>query len=130
MLRQVARQTCRWRSPKLRPFSQSVKHLKFSSAHSDLTDDDFGDYSIILPEEPYIFGVSHIVPRSVPNNITRPYYAASGFVRHDKEPIASAERITLGGETEIRLREAAKLARKTREYAGTLVQVCGRVQRI
>jgi hypothetical protein len=127
MLRQVqvARQTCRWRSSRLRPLSQPAKFLKFSTGQPNLASDDFGSYSILLPEEPYTFGVSHIVPRSVPSEIARPYYAAPGFLSDEEEPIPKAERIALGGEAEVRLREAARLARKVREYAGTLVQVCG-----
>ncbi|KAF9459151.1 methionyl aminopeptidase [Collybia nuda] len=124
MLRQAARQTCSLlRRPNLRPLGYPVKHLKFSTVHSDLTEDDFGDYSVILPEEPYVFGVSHIVPRSVPSSIARPYYAVPGFASDDSGPIPRAERITLGGEAEIQLREAAKLARKVREFAGTLVRI-------
>ena len=37
--------------------------------------EDFGDYEIILPPEPPIFGTSHITPRSVPEHILRPPYA-------------------------------------------------------
>lgn len=37
--------------------------------------EDFGDYEILLPPEPPIFGVSHISPRSVPRHIPKPPYA-------------------------------------------------------
>ena len=39
---------------------------------------DFGDYDIILPPEPYVWGVSHIHPRPVPDGIARPTYALRG----------------------------------------------------
>ena len=37
--------------------------------------EDFGDYEIILPPDPPIFGTLHITPRSVPKHILRPPYA-------------------------------------------------------
>ncbi|KAG6840409.1 hypothetical protein C0991_006880 [Blastosporella zonata] len=89
-------------------------------------DVDFGDYSIILPEEPYVWGVSHITPRSVPNNIERPFYAKPGYQETGHKGHSGSnlsERIALGGEAEARLRAAANLARKVRDYAGTLVKV-------
>ncbi|KAG6824153.1 hypothetical protein H0H92_007843 [Tricholoma furcatifolium] len=79
---------------------------------------DFGDYSIILPEEPFVWGVAHIKPRSVPSSIDRPSYATPGAKPDSSLP----KRIALGGEEETRLRDAARLARKVREYAGTLVK--------
>ena len=86
---------------------------------------DFGNYDIILPEEPFVFGVSHITPRRVPEGIIRPDYAKPGF---SAEKLRNArnlvERITLGGEVEGRLREAGVLARRALECAGRLVQVC------
>ncbi|KAF8626713.1 hypothetical protein AX17_006480 [Amanita inopinata Kibby_2008] len=72
---------------------------------------DFGEYTVILPPEPFVFGVSHIEPRPVPAHIRRP-------------TVPNKEKgIVLGSESEIRIREAAKLAKKVREYAGSLVQV-------
>lgn len=121
MLRKVSLQTRLLRT--LKPRSHPAK---FSTAYSDLIEGDFGDYDIILPEEPYTDDLSHIVPRSVPSSIARPPYALPGFSRVERDP--PAERITLGSQEETRLRRAAKLARTVREYAGTLVKVCARIQ--
>ncbi|TFK28984.1 methionyl aminopeptidase [Coprinopsis marcescibilis] len=83
--------------------------------------EDFGDYRVILPEEPYVFGTAHIKTRSVPAHIQRPYYAFDPPCL-DKRP-AFKGKIALGTEEEGKLREAAKLAKKVREYAGSLVKV-------
>ncbi|KAJ7492061.1 methionyl aminopeptidase [Mycena latifolia] len=64
----------------------------------------FGSYAVILPEEPFVFGVSHITPRTVPKDIPNLLTPA------------------LGGTPEQRLRAAATLARNVREFAGTLVK--------
>ena len=83
--------------------------------------ENFGDYNAILPEEPFVFGVSHIQPlRPVPSYIERPYYAS---VPPSEEPKGNGK-IELGGEEEAKLRDAASLARNVREFAGTLVKVC------
>ena len=89
-------------------------------------DFDFGTYSVILPSEPYVFGVSHIIPRSVPPNIVRPPYALSSLSTNAEDFLTATDggKIMLGGEAEGRLRAAARLAKKVREYAGKLVQVC------
>ena len=113
MLR-LARPACRWR------IAQNCSRY-FSTPYRD-DDFDFGDYSVILPPEPYIFGVSHIVPRSVPSNIVRPHYALLGC-SNDTETGKDDGKIALGGEAEFHLREAAKLAKKVREYARSLVKV-------
>lgn len=113
--------------------SRSSKYLS-QNAHlttSHLRDDDFGDYSIILPEEPFVFGVSHIRPRTVPSGIVRPPYAIPGRVKKENDPkhgdpYEGDGIIQLGGEDERRLRNAAKLAKKVRDYAGTLVKVIDR----
>ncbi|KAJ6611495.1 methionyl aminopeptidase [Mycena sp. CBHHK59/15] len=80
--------------------------------------EDFGTYTVILPEEPFVFGVAHIAPRSVPKNIARPPYAGgSQEVPHDV-----GGKIMLGGEAERRVRSAATLAKKVREFAGALLK--------
>lgn len=99
-----------------------------SARYSD--HEDFGAYSVILPKEPFVFGVSHIIPRSVPPHIPRPRYAVdpSGssppVTIVDEEEGGGSGRVALGSDAERRLREAGKLARKVREFAGSLVQVC------
>lgn len=90
----------------------------------------FGSYSVILPEEPFVWGVSHIKPRHVPAAIPRPPYAEkhsntsqehaeSGFW----EPYEGDGRIRLNSIEETKLRESAKLASKVRQYASSLVRV-------
>lgn len=85
--------------------------------------EDFGNYSIILPPEPFVFGVSHIKPRQVPDGIIKPPYVHN----NGNETLEGANKpesiVELGGEAELRLRNAAKLAKKVREYAGSLVKV-------
>ena len=91
---------------------------------------NFGDYHIILPPEPFVWGVSHIVPRVVPPNIVKPPYAlksreTSRNIHHNHRDLAhgDSETIPLGGDEERRLRNAAILAKKVLQYAGTLVKV-------
>ncbi|KAG5352065.1 hypothetical protein C0989_003990 [Termitomyces sp. Mn162] len=99
--------------------------LKSTSSEDSGPDVDFGDYSIILPEEPFVWGVAHITPRNVPDNIERPPYAQPGYTEtgcHSSTGRTISERIALGGEANARLRDAANLARKVRDYAGTLIK--------
>ncbi|KAJ7361129.1 methionyl aminopeptidase [Mycena albidolilacea] len=78
---------------------------------------NFG-YTVILPEEPFVYGVSHITQRSVPQHILRPNYAGgSPTVPEDKNG-----KVQLGGDAERRLRGAATLARDIRNFAGTLAK--------
>ncbi|KAK7063716.1 methionine aminopeptidase [Favolaschia claudopus] len=75
-------------------------------------------YSVILPEEPFVHGVSHIQRRGVPQHIARPEYAGgSPTVPEDVNG-----KVQLGGDAERRVRAAAKLAKNVREFAGTLVK--------
>src|ERR1700733_11452188 len=117
--RQTSTRTIRQRWDYSRYFSRS----SISKQQWSEDDFDFGTYSIILPSEPYVFGVSHIIPRSVPPNIVRPHYALSNNAE-DYSTVKDDGKIVLGGEAERRLRGAAKLAKEVREYAGKLVQVC------
>ncbi|KAJ7146328.1 methionyl aminopeptidase [Mycena epipterygia] len=78
----------------------------------------FGSYAVILPDEPFVFGVSHITPRSVPEHIVKPPYAGGSPDLQDVDG-----KIQLGGEPERRVRAAAILARQVREFAGALVKV-------
>ncbi|KAH9482135.1 Methionine aminopeptidase 1D, chloroplastic/mitochondrial [Psilocybe cubensis] len=85
---------------------------------------DFGDYSVILPEEPFVFGVSHIPQRPVPEYIPKPPYAltSDGSIPGDG-PRKDSGKIKLGGKEESLLRQAAKLAKKVRDFAGSQVKV-------
>ncbi|KIL58987.1 hypothetical protein M378DRAFT_15168 [Amanita muscaria Koide BX008] len=78
---------------------------------------DFGEYSVILPPEPFSFGVSHIRPRQVPDHILKPLYADITRKKRTKP-----HRVVLGTESEAHVREAGKLAKKVRGYAKSLVQ--------
>ena len=111
-----------------------LNHVRFFSTR--VTDEeipDFGSYSVILPEEPFVWGVSHIHPRTVLCDIRRPSYAwtlaEENATLHSSrsgssfEPHEDDSRIQLGSEEETKLRASAKLARKVREFSGTLVQV-------
>lgn len=88
---------------------------------------NFGDYDIILPPEPFVWGVSHIRPRTVQGHIERPVYAVPGWNKEGGpdhgDPYEGDGIIPLGGEEEARLRRAAQLAKLTRDYVATLVQV-------
>ncbi|KAI0920822.1 hypothetical protein AcW1_005011 [Taiwanofungus camphoratus] len=114
---------------------------------------DFGDYDVILPKEPFVWGVSHITPRTVPPHIRRPRYALAPNARSSPQHIDTAsgnqhdsarteldEERRAGhepdgqrrpfedqridpGEDETRLRNAARLATKVLKYAGSLVKV-------
>jgi len=112
-------------------------HASSAWRHRTVTDDEgndisepdtdpeyFGDYSVILPPEPFVFGVAHIPRRPVPSHIPRPPYVTSSTSHPSTLSGASSDdRIQLGGSEERRLREAARLAREVLEYAGTLVKV-------
>ncbi|KAJ7194772.1 methionyl aminopeptidase [Mycena pura] len=105
----------------------SLPHIKKSSSdeEGDSTDShslsipsiDFGNYAVVLPKEPFVFGVGHIAPRSVPNHTPRPQYAGGPTVPQDEDG-----KVKLGGEAEQRLRAAAALARDVRQFAETLVK--------
>lgn len=86
--------------------------------------DGFGTYSVILPPEPFIFGVSHIPQRPVPSHIARPSYVTPSAHGQSNPCISSSDgRIELDSPGEWRLRRAAQLAREVLEYAGSLVKV-------
>lgn len=87
---------------------------------------DFGYYDVILPKEPFVWGVSHIHPRALPAHIQRPSYAVSENSAgtqssHTIVPVRKLADLT--GENNARLRRAASLGREVLEYAGSLVKV-------
>jgi hypothetical protein len=104
-------------------------HSRLHASTESPSELDFGNYQVILPEEPHVWGVSHIAPRNVPDEIVRPRYAirtersGDGSDIYTLDPYHGDGRITLGQDEESRLRTAALLAKKVREYAGTLVKV-------
>lgn len=97
----------------------------------DVLDDDSdiqdpGIYETILPPEPYVFGTSHIVPRPVPTRIIRPSYVqkeVENGIPYPPEQYTGDGRILFGTGEEKALRAAASLAKRTVDYAGTLVKV-------
>ena len=84
---------------------------------------DFGRYSIILPPEPFIFGVSHIKHREVPRDIEKPPYIFNNGNELQEGVNKPESIIELGGEAESRLRKVAQLASRVREFSGSLVKV-------
>lgn len=98
---------------------QSIR--RFSSEQQD-----FGTHNIILPPEPFVFGVYHIQPRIVPDHIVRPPYALLGNSASPplEDPLQNNGKIKLGGVEELKIRQVALLAKKVREFASTQVKVC------
>lgn len=86
-----------------------------------------GDYSVVLPKEPFVWGVSHIIPRPVPIHIRRPPYIKGdrptvNDLNH-REVYEGDGRVALGSPEEMSLRKAALLARDALNYASALVKV-------
>ncbi|KIJ69753.1 hypothetical protein HYDPIDRAFT_104376 [Hydnomerulius pinastri MD-312] len=119
-----------------RSFGRSSRFLSTRTPDED-EEELFGTYSVILPEEPFVWGVSHLTPRSVPNGIPRPPYVqtrSTCILPSDgpSEPGSTGEdtqesyegdgRIELRSQDEHNLRASAKLASRVREFAGTLVR--------
>ena len=96
---------------------QSIRRFNLNQKEENL------NYNIILPTEPYVWGVSHIQPRLVPDHIAKPPYARGSPVPTEEIPLQDRGKIELGGEAELKIREAALLAKKVREFAGTQVKV-------
>ena len=75
---------------------------------------------MILPEEPFVWGTAHILPRPVPAWIARPPYvddpAGAANASTERRLITDAADV-------VRLRRAAELARRALELAGSLVAV-------
>lgn len=120
-----------WRKLWVRP-SLISSRLRFLSTRVSDEETSFGSYSVILPEEPFVWGVSHILPRSVPSSIGRPPYAQtlgeepyrhSSRNEHSQGSCEYDSQVRLGSEEEAKLRASSKLARKVREFSGTLVRV-------
>ncbi|KAI0782600.1 methionyl aminopeptidase [Abortiporus biennis] len=87
---------------------------------------DQGDYEVILPEEPYTWGTSHITPKIVPDHIKRPAYnweTDPGTNENVfRERFGLILPILKGSSDDKLLRESARLARRVLNYAGTLVK--------
>ena len=86
---------------------------------------DFGTYNVILPAEPFVFGVNHIQPQSyLQDNIVKPSYGRSSPASPiDSISLENSGKIELDGEPELNIPEAALLAKKVRNFASTKVKV-------
>ena len=90
---------------------------------------DYGTYSIILPPEPFQFGTSHFPVLPVPSSIPRPPYVIEGQLGNDKGQSDAGDlwegdgKIELNTDEETKIRNAARLAKRVREFAGGLVKV-------
>jgi len=86
-----------------------------------------GDYSVVFPKGPFVWGVSHIIPRPVPVHISRPPYIKGDRPILDDsvngDPYEGDGRIEFGSSEEQSLRKAALLARDALNYASTLAKV-------
>jgi methionyl aminopeptidase len=100
-------------------------------ALSDLELGSFGNYTLILPSEPFVDGVAHIPMKSVPERIKRPPYmtgtlqeislkASDPFAG---DPYSGDGRIDLGSDDEAKLRRAAKLAKTVLDRTKDWVKV-------
>ncbi|KAH8118848.1 methionyl aminopeptidase [Phellopilus nigrolimitatus] len=117
-----------WRRNAITPYVCHRRRLITSLGDAEEEIDDSGNYEIILPPDPPTWGVSHLTPRDVPNDIPRPPYAIPGQVlsdsdRYFNDPYHGDGRIELGSENEICLRAACALAKCVLLKAGELVQV-------
>jgi len=105
--------------------SALLLHLRFFSSIPEET--TLGDYAIILPPDPPVWGTSHIIPRTVPEHILRPPYASATETDSEDpflgDPYEGDGRICLRSEAETSLRAAATLARNTLQWIGPQVQV-------
>ncbi|KAI0307005.1 methionyl aminopeptidase [Multifurca ochricompacta] len=106
--------------------SSRQRHRTIASSEVDdvspeLGADFFGTYSIILPPEPFVFGVSHVPQRPVPPHIVRPPYVTPAD--DQSNGLSGDGRIQLGSCEERKLRQAARLAQRVLDHAGTLVKV-------
>lgn len=109
--------------------SSRINHRFFgvgTQPYPDGNSHPFGTYEIILPEEPFVFGVKHIPVKTVPSNILRPPYVCKTFDADDPfngDPYAGDGKISLGSEEERGLRNAAQLARSVLRTARRWLQV-------
>ncbi|KAK7037426.1 hypothetical protein VNI00_011177 [Paramarasmius palmivorus] len=98
-----------------KPRLVSTSQAHSSTVYDENSDADcFGTYSVILPEEPYVFGVSHIKPREVPEWIQRPSYAMKR--KTTRQGLTREAKVALGGEEEEKLRASSRLARDVRRF--------------
>jgi methionyl aminopeptidase len=90
------------------------------------------EYEVILPPEPYVFGVEHIQRRIVPQHIKRPPYVRVGsHPEHDSAKLGMDDsekyegngRVQLGSMDEEGVRHAGKLAAQVRNLAEQIIRV-------
>jgi methionyl aminopeptidase len=84
---------------------------------------DFGQYNVVLPEEPFVYSTAHIPRRLVDARVPRSPYAADGSSAAAYAGEDTPVRLSMNRHHVQDLRRAARLAKETLEYAGALVQV-------
>ncbi|TBU58677.1 methionine aminopeptidase [Dichomitus squalens] len=85
----------------------------------------YGFYGVILPEEPFVWGTSHMTPRGVPPQITRPSYVpdpSNPDAVLEGGPSRAKRKLITDAEDLQKLRRAAKLAAETLQFAELLAQ--------
>ncbi|GBE80240.1 Methionine aminopeptidase 1 [Sparassis crispa] len=107
----------------------SHRSVDLSETTSDVAN-DFGSYDVILPPEPFVWGVAHIKPRCVPEDIRRPRYALSfdsastlGFGEDTSTGPQHVRDKLIALQDEETVRRVGRLAKEVLLYAGSLVQV-------
>lgn len=121
--------------PNLRRHITSESTERPQAAELSEHDLKYGFFDVILPEEPFVWGTSHIIPRGVPPQIPRPPYVPDPTLsRPDavgEERTSKAKRRFITDEEDLqKLRRAAKLAAETLQFAELLAQVSARSFRV
>jgi len=87
----------------------------------------FGDYELVLTEDPTREGVAHVEMQSVPNTIARPYYVPNGtkyFKPFDVGVLKAADSIIkLSSPEEQSLRKASTLAAEALRGVSSIIVV-------
>ncbi|KAI0677699.1 methionine aminopeptidase [Trametes maxima] len=88
----------------------------------------YGYYEVVLPQEPFVWGTSHIIPRVVPLHIPKPPYVPE-LLGPDADPptaeenmLSSQRKFITDAEDLKKLRTSARFAGEVLNFAGTLVQ--------
>jgi len=120
MIHHLARSPRRFRFPPR--IARSLVALAKPPENDLLDISSFGDYNLVLPQDPHKVGVEHIQPLSVPTHIVRPPYVQYNGC-YETTPSAGDSILKLGSPEELRMRRASALARATLKRAGELVKI-------
>ena len=118
----------RTRPPALWYFRRHVTSESNQPQASEPSEHDvrYGYYDVILPEEPFVWGTSHIIPRGVPPQIPRPPYVpdpSNPDALRKEDPSRAKRKLITDREDLQKLRRAARLAAETLQFAELLAQV-------